>query len=212
MKKSADAAKGIAIRIKDFMKERKVFRYDSDSPFSYVAAMFQDKGVAAVTPSSKYLVSRVIRALEPVHARVVVEYGPAEGVMTRRILDRMPKDGRLIAVELNEQFAQALSRSVRDERLIVLHGDASRVEAILAEQGVGEADAIISGIPFSFFSPEERRSLVAKTRTALRHGGRFIAYQCTTHLIPVLKQHFHKVHTELELRNLPPHFVFTAVK
>ena len=39
-----------------------------------------------------------------------------------------------------------------------------------------------------------------------------MAYQCTTHLIPVLKRHFRRVETQFELRNLPPHFVFAAYK
>ena len=46
----------------------------------------------------------------------------------------------------------------------------------------------------------------------LEPSGRFIAYQVTTHLIGLLEDYFRKVKTEFEIRNIPPHFVFTAYK
>ncbi|MFA6029513.1 MAG: methyltransferase domain-containing protein [Elusimicrobiota bacterium] len=197
---------------RDLLSGKGLLKYDADSPLSYVAAMLSNRAVAAVMPSSKYIVNRVLRSLAEVSPRVVVEYGPAEGVMTRRILDLMPKDGRLFCVELNEPFVRALVQKVRDPRLVAVHGDVLQIDRILRAHGIEQADAIVSGIPFSFLSPRERHELAAKTRALLRPGGRFIAYQCTTHLFPVLKTHFRRFETELELRNLPPHFVFTAYR
>ena len=86
------------------------------------------------------------------------------------------------------------------------------MKKILAELGIGKADCFVSGIPFSFLSPAERSALVHEVYSHLPHGGRFVAYQCTTHLIPLLRKQFQQVKVELELRNMPPHFVFTAIK
>jgi phospholipid N-methyltransferase len=188
-----------------------VLSYDPDSPFSYIAAFLRDRKVAALHPSSKYVVDRVVKAMDLDRARVVVEFGPAEGVMTRRILPKLPADGILVAVELNENFVSAL-RKIKDSRLRVVHGDVREIDAILRREGVASADVMISGIPFSFFNPRERHELLSKISALLTPGGRFIAYQFTTHLIPLLKCYFKRVHTQFEIRNLPPHFVFSCYK
>ena len=190
---------------------KEILAYDPDSPFSYITAFLRDKTVASVHPSSKYLVHRVVKAMALDQARTVVEYGAAEGVITRRILAKLPHDGVLVAVELNDHFIQAL-RKMHDPRLKIVHGDVQDIERILRGEGLAAADVIVSGIPFSYFDAERRKELVKKTFQRLNPGGRFVAYQFTTHLIPLLKRQFRKVDTQFEVRNLPPHFVFTAHK
>ncbi len=185
--------------------------YDPDSPLSYLSIFLKNKRVAAVVPSSKFLVNRVVKAMDLPRARVVVEYGAAEGVITHRILERLGSEGTLLAVELSGEFAKVL-QSLRDPRLRARQGDVTRIDEILAAEGVGQADVIVSGIPFSMLNSRQRHELLLKTEAALRPGGRFVAYQVTTHLIPLLKEYFRKVETEFEVRNLPPHFVFTAQK
>lgn len=180
-------------------------------PFNYLGTFIGDAGVAAIHPSSKYLVSRVVRAVEQGRPRVVVEFGAADGVMTKKILKGLAQDGLLAAIERNEGFYKSLAE-IRDARLRTARGDALDMKKILGEMGIGKADCFVSGIPFSFLSPAERSALVHEVYCHLPHGGRFVAYQCTTHLIPLLRGQFQQVKVELELRNMPPHFVFTAIK
>lgn len=179
--------------------------------FSYMEAFLEDKQVAAVIPSTKFLVERVLKRIEWPAARVLVEYGPAEGVMTRAFLERLPSDGLLVAVETNARFVETLGR-LRDPRLQVIHGSVLDIDRLLAPLSLPPADAVASGIPFSFLKPIERHQLLHKTEALLRPGGRFVAYQVTTHLVPLMKYHFRTVDAQLELRNLPPHFVFTGTK
>jgi len=186
--------------------------YDEESPLSYIAAFMKDKGVSSVMPSSKFIVRRVIKAMNLTKVNTVVEYGPAEGVITQQILDRIGADGRVLAIELNGNFVKALKKKIQDPRLIAVKGDVQHVKDIMSEHGIRGADAIVSGIPFSFFNPRERHQLLEKTLEQLNDQGRFVAYQFTTHLIPLLKCYFSKVDTQLEVRNLPPHFVFTGHK
>lgn len=183
-----------------------------DKLFSYFKAFVDDKGVASVTPSSKFLVERVMKALDLKGVKVAVEYGAAGGVMTRKALERLPVDARLLAVELNDKLFEDLKRDVKDPRLTAVRGDVREIRAICAAHGVTEADAVFSGIPFAFLSSRGRHELLKDTYDLLKPGGRFVAYQVTTHLIPLLDQYFRKVKTQFELRNLPPHFVFTAFK
>ncbi len=180
-------------------------------PLTYFKAFLDDKSVASITPSGKYLVERVSRAMDLRRCRVVVEYGAAAGVITRNILARLPASGRLVAVELNERLFNEL-RVLRDPRLTVVQDDVRQIRRILDSAGVAGADAIVSGVPFSMFRPRARHELLSATVEALNPGGRFVAYQVTPHLVSLLEDYFEPVRTEFELRNFPPHFVFTAFK
>ncbi|MBI4060114.1 MAG: hypothetical protein HY403_01660 [Elusimicrobia bacterium] len=184
----------------------------ADSKFmGYVKVFMDDPAVAAVTPSSRYLVARTVKAMNLEHAKVIVEYGAARGVMTRRILEKMRPDATLIAVEFNAALYEELQK-VSDARMTAVHGDVREIDKILAERGLAGADAVVSGVPFAFFSGRGRHELLTKTSALLNPGGRFVAYQVTTHLIPLLRDYFSKVDIQFEVRNMPPHFVFTALK
>ena len=186
--------------------------HDDDDFLGYLRAFLDDRNIAAVTPSSKFLVDRVIRAMNLPNAGVIVEYGAAQGVMTRRILEKMRPDAKLIAIEFNRRLFDELIERVRDPRMIAEHGDVREVDQILARHGIHKADTIISGVPFAVFSGRGRHELLHKTSELLNPGGRFVPYQVTTHLIPMLKDYFSDVDIQFEVRNMPPHFVFTALK
>ncbi|MBI5629589.1 MAG: hypothetical protein HY921_01760 [Elusimicrobia bacterium] len=196
-------------------KVRGFFRDDSaadEKLFSYFKYFMDDKGVASVTPSSKYLAARVIRAMDlKSPGPVVIEYGAADGVLTKKILDNLPAGGSMLAIELNRSLFASLKR-LSDPRLKTCQGDVRGIEAIARRFGVARADVIVSGIPFAFLSGRGRHEFLVKTAELLKPGGRFVAYQVTTHLIPLLKDYFKRVKTEFEIRNIPPHFVFTAFK
>lgn len=182
-----------------------------EKKFAYLKAFLDDKGVAAVTPSSKFLVERVIKAMDVRRSELVVEYGAAEGVITRSVLGKMPPRARLVAVEFNEKLYRNL-KGISDARLRPVLGDVRQIESILEGVSVGSVDSIVSGIPFAFLRPRQRHELLTKTADYLKPGGRFVAYQVTTHLIPLLKDYFSRVKTDFEIRNLPPHFIFTCFK
>ena len=206
IKKGMDKLEEVIADAKKDSKDRE------DSKFmGYVKVFMDDPAVAAVTPSSKYLVERTVKAMDLHNAKVVVEYGAAQGVMTRKILEKMRPDARLLAIEFNAALFHEL-QNVKDPRLTLVHGDVREIDKILKTNGFDGADVIVSGVPFAFFSGRGRHELLTKTSSLLFPGGRFVAYQVTTHLIPLLKDYFSDVDTQFEVRNIPPHFVFTALK
>ena len=85
----------------------------------YVKVFMDDPAVAAVTPSSRYLVDRTVSAMNLSHAKIIVEYGAAQGVMTRRILDKMRPDSRLIAIEFNDALFEGLKKVVDPHHVVV---------------------------------------------------------------------------------------------
>ena len=179
--------------------------------FSYIETFIKDRQVAAIHPSSKYLVKRVVKAMDLGRCGTVVEFGPAEGVITSKILKELDKSGCLVAIERNEDFCRVL-RKINDGRIIPVNGDVRDFKDILDRLGISGADCVVSGIPFSFLAPEERVRLLRDIHSRLNHNGRFVAYQVTTHLIPLIKKQFPTVRVEFEVRNFPPHFIFTAFK
>lgn len=195
-------------------KPKKPSGKDKAKFMGYVKVFLDDRKVASVTPSSKYLVERSVEAMDlgRADAKVIVEFGAAQGVMTRRILEKMRPDARLIAIEFNKALYDELVESVKDPRLEALHGDVREIDRILKARGLAGMDRVVSGVPFAFFSGRGRHELLTKISDLLSPGGRFVAYQVTTHLIPLLKDYFPEVDIQFEVRNLPPHFVYTAIK
>ncbi len=180
-------------------------------PFSYFETFMKDPEVAAIHPSSKFVVNRVIRAMNMHNVRSVVEFGAAEGVITHKMLKNLHPEGFLLAIEKNAKFYKSLS-NIHDDRLKPVHSDVRDFKRIMHDWGIGNVDCIVSGIPFSFMTQQERNLLIADVHSRLSHGGRFVAYQFTTHLIPLMRRHFRKMHVEFEIRNIPPHFILTGIK
>lgn len=172
---------------------------------SYIKNFIQDRDVAAITPSSTFLVERVCRWIDFDEPAVIVEYGPGNGVFSEYILEHMTEDSRLILIESNPDFADMLEEKTEgDSRAVVVRDLAQNVEEIVADQGLDEVDYIVSGIPFSFLDEEERQDLLNRTHDVLADDGKFLVYQNYNHLEAPLREHFCEVTKERELRNIPP--------
>ena len=93
--------------------------------------------LGSLIPSSRYLIAHLLRQMDWPRTRVVVEYGPGVGTITSEVLRRMPADGTLVAIEMNEEFVEYLREALPDPRLHVIHGSAEDVAAVLARLGCG---------------------------------------------------------------------------
>lgn len=169
--------------------------------------------VGTLWPSSHAAARQIASLLGP-DRRYVVEYGAGDGVVSTELLAAMPDDGTLLALEINEEFCEALTQmgdEMGDERLIVRRRDI--VEFV--REGARELpriDAVVSGIPLSFHSAEERAMIVRRTRELLAPGGVFIIYQVSPVFFPAVKREFPKARLQMSPRNLPPYFICVAEK
>jgi phospholipid N-methyltransferase len=164
--------------------------------------------IASIVPSSKALVERVADKIDFENARVIVEYGPGEGVHSRSIAQQMGPDAQLLLFELDPAFCRDLKRQfANDPRVHVINGDAAALPDELERRGIGYCDHILSGIPFSILKIDKKLALLQKTYDALAPGGSFIIYQVTNEL----KQHaspiFDDAESEYFLQNIPPMFI-----
>src|SRR5215211_7408812 len=167
--------------------------------------------LGSVVPSSRFLISRILRQADWPRTRVVVEAGPGVGTVTTAILDRLGAAGSLVAFEMNRTFVSHLKDRIPDPRLTVLHRSAADAEEALTELGVGCADLLVSGIPLSGLTRDDRRDLLAGWRRILRPGGVLVVYQFTRSVLPDLKHLFGQVRQEFEPLNVLPARVFRCV-
>src|SRR5687768_7476326 len=120
--------------------------------------------LGSIIPSSRFLIRELLEPVDWTRARVIVEYGPGIGNVTREILRRMRPDAKLIAIETNSEFVNYLKAHFTDERLRVVRGSAADVAEILQREDTAQdgakASCIISGIPFSTLSPRLREHIL----------------------------------------------------
>ena len=165
--------------------------------------------LGSVIPSSRFLVNAVLERIDWSRARVIVEYGPGVGTFTTEILRRMRRDSRLVAIETNLEFVRYLA-TIPDSRLRAEHGSAEDVSRILGHLGLPRADYIVSGIPLGSMPKSLQTAISVASRDMLEEDGKFLVYQFTSRVLPVLRQTFRDVTRRFELRNFPPAQLFVC--
>jgi len=168
--------------------------------------------IGAAFPSSRYLINRVLSRVQWEQTHNVIEYGPGIGTFTRPILNHMLPDARLLALEINEDFCRALRSDIRDPRFELICGSAADVTHWMHRCSIHKADFILSGIPYTFFSHEQRRSILMASRNALSPRGVFVSFQYTRAVLPDLQDVFRNVVEDFELINLLPARLFYCTK
>lgn len=164
--------------------------------------------VGSVVPSSPFLIRSLLAQIAWHRAAVVVEYGPGLGNFTREILARLPKNGVLVAIEMNEEFVRHLRSEFRDPRLRVVCGSAVNVRSILNALHLPPADYIISCLPFSIMSDAMRDQIFQESHQALGPDGVFLMYQYNRRVLASLEPVFARVEEDFELLNIPPAQLF----
>jgi phosphatidylethanolamine/phosphatidyl-N-methylethanolamine N-methyltransferase len=177
----------------------------------FQAFLKSPKVVASMIPSSPFLERRLVRAARLDSASTVVELGSGTGGTTRALLKAMPDGSNLLTMERTGEFVTALNR-IGDPRLHIVHGCASTLATELESRGLGPADAVISGIPFSTLPPDLCKQIITAVHDALRPQGRFVAYQFSDRVADYARPIFGSPRIEHEVRNVPPLKVFTWEK
>lgn len=164
--------------------------------------------VGTFTPSSRWVVRRLLAAIDFERAQQLVEYGPGIGTITTALLERMRPGARLLAIESNGEFAEYLRERFRDPRLTVVHGSAADVRAALHAARMRTIDQVVTGIPLSTLPRAVTRRVLDETRALLATDGRLLVYQYSTRVLPELRRRFTDVRHAIEWRNLLPMHVY----
>jgi phospholipid N-methyltransferase len=167
--------------------------------------------IGAVAPSGPALSALLASVAPDTGTPTVVELGPGTGVVSAALRRRLPPGSRHVAVELDEGMVTHL-QSTRPW-LEVVQGDAANLQKLLAEVGIEQVDAVVSGLPWTLFSEQLQRTIVEQVTLVLAEGATFttFAYSHVTRL--PTQQRFRALleHTFSEVvvtptvwRNVPP--------
>lgn len=160
-------------------------------------------------------------------AKVIVEFGPGTGAITRELIRRKQPNTRLICFEKNPTLYESLVKTVSGENLFILNADVFSSPAILSEKfdlQLGQIDCIVSSLPGAFMDYEallqDVVSPLLKNKANNLHSeeGLFVTYQyllskLTGHnLASILDKYFQSITTKQVWSNLPPAIVLTGTK
>lgn len=172
-------------------------------------ALSSIKTTGTIRPSSRYLVNEILKRSDFDKARVIIEFGPGDGVITEQIVQRMHKDAKLIVFEINDAFYEHCQTKFKnDTRVEVLKASAFDINKILADRGVEQVDEIISSLPMSLFDKSDLQALLKDISHIMAEKSLFVQYQYSLGKYFLLKEYFESVRIGFTPRNLPPAFVY----
>ncbi len=168
--------------------------------------------VGSIIPSSRVLIDKMLKPVDWEKTRVFVEYGPGVGTFTRPILEMLGPDATLVTIDTNADFTRYLKESIDDPRLVAVNGSAADVDKILEDRGLGKADYVLSGLPFSTLPPGVGDAIAKATSEVIRPGGAFLVYQFSPKVRDFIAPHFDEIDRGFEWINVPPAQLFWAWK
>ncbi|PCH77012.1 MAG: ribosomal RNA adenine dimethylase [Flavobacteriaceae bacterium] len=165
-----------------------------------------------VVPSSKFLVKKMLAGIDFKTARVLVEFGPGSGIITREMLKRMHPEAQLFCFEINDVFFEYLSRD-KHPQLTILKTSATEIRKVIQKHGFDHVDYVVSSLPLAIMPPGVSLEILENSYIALKNKGEFIQYQYSLQNRKDVKKVFNKqVSIQFVTLNIPPAFVYFCKK
>ena len=168
--------------------------------------------VGSIIPSSSRTVKKMLAPVDWENTGLFVEYGPGVGTFCQPVLDRMRPDGKLIVIDLNEDFIKYLRKTFHDSRFTAVHGSAADVNRIIRDFGFEKADYILSGLPFSTLPDNLGPVIAQETAKSIRPGGAFLVYQFRARARDFMAPYFQEIDSGFEFWNILPCHLFWGWK
>ncbi len=172
------------------------------------------KTSGSVMPSSRFLIKKMLQNIDFSKDLVLVEFGPANGIITHEIIKKMSTNSKLICFEINPVFYDELCNTIQDERVFILKQSAEKIEEELQKFNINKIDFCISSLPLAMIPQDICKTIIDNTINVLKIGGGFVQYQYSLQFYKQLKNTFNKKNIRLNfvLLNFPPAFVYNCEK
>lgn len=167
------------------------------------------KTVGTLTRSSKFLCKGMIKHVNFKSAKVIVELGAGDGVITKHILEQMSRDCKLMIFEVNDNFAVQLNE-IKDDRLIVIQDSAEKLEIYLKKNRLSQIDYVISAIPFVILPKETANAIIDLCKSNMKIGGLFVQVHYSLMAKKLYENIFGNVDINFVPLNIPPAFVLVS--
>jgi phospholipid N-methyltransferase len=173
--------------------------------------------VGAIAATGRWLAQAMVDEIDWLRARVIVEYGPGTGAITKHILKRVSDQHDFFVVEINDEMIAMLADRFPD--LKVYHDSATHIEAICQQHDVDGIDVVVSGLPWTVFDEQLQKELVESMLSVLRPGAVFVTFAYLQGLRlkgarrfrQLLEDSFDEVRVSKPVwRNLPPAVFYTC--
>ena len=173
--------------------------------------LFHPITVSSIAPSSKTLSSIMVDKAELRNAKVVLEFGCGNGVITEDIVSNLPSEAIFITFDINRVFTEIVKEKFPNA--IVINDSVENVEKYMKQYCINKVDAIISSLPWTAFNREKQIKLLKIIYKILNPGGVFITYSYVhTFVLPsqirfrkILRKIFKETHiSNIVWANIPP--------
>jgi phosphatidylethanolamine/phosphatidyl-N-methylethanolamine N-methyltransferase len=183
----------------------------ADTSLFFRKFLAKGRGISSAFPSSRALVSGVLRHVDFSRPSTIVELGAGTGSVTQEIVEQLRPHHRFVAVEIDADFCNVLRRRFPDTTL--LQTDATAVAEPLAKLGIHRVDYVISGLPTPNLPPRAMVRLWRWLHRCLAPNGAFI--QIT--VAPMVYRAFYArlfdcVRYQMVWLNLPPGGVYQCAR
>lgn len=161
------------------------------------------KSMGSVIPSSMALARAVTGAVAWQPGQTVVELGAGTGAISEGLLESGIPGDALMMIELDESLFDYLRNRYPGVR--VVHGDATKLADIVAEQNIDHVSTVVSGLPMVNMPFDFQKAIVEQSFKALAPGGFMLQYSYSPiRPIPARKLDVKAELVKFVLRNLPP--------
>ncbi|MBI4851857.1 MAG: methyltransferase domain-containing protein [Acidobacteria bacterium] len=214
----ANPKKKLALNLDKLPKLDKLSKLDNfpRDQILFVKSLVESPGeIGQVTPSSRFLAEGMVNNLDLATAKIVVEFGPGTGAVTKAIVKKCGPQTAFFALETNTGMITIWQRRFPNHKII--HDSAENISTHLKANNFEQADYIISSLPFALLPPDLAERILHNAYEALRPDGVFVTYQylharVINSAMRLLRKTFSDIDTSVVFRNLPPAFVFRCHK
>jgi len=170
------------------------------------------KQSGTISPSSKYLIGKIIRDIDFREGQTIVEFGTGNGCITEVLLNNMMPNSQLHSFELNTNFWRFSQDKFKGVDNLKIHNlNAVSYDEIEALSQANSIDYFVSSLPLTLLNNKDIDILMNKVKCSLKEDGKFIQYQYSLDKFAYLKRQFDQVQRSYTLLNFPPAFVYCCM-
>lgn len=157
----------------------------------------------ALTPSSKFLVYKVINKIDFNQDITILQLGYGRGVFTKKIIKHLTPNSRVIIFEVDEKCRKHI---IDDPRVTYIEDSAENISEYFSG---AQFDHIISTLPFTTIPKSITRRIHEQIKLHIKENGKFLQYQYSLHSKGDISRLFdQKPNIEFTFLNFPPAFIY----
>lgn len=167
---------------------------------SYLKQFFvAPRTTGTIAPSSRFLCDALLENIDWDNCLSFAELGSGDGILTKKILEKMRPDAKLIAYEIREEFIKKL-QLINDPRLSICDCSAESLDI--------QCDVIFSCLPLVMLPLKTSLTILRRSAEALQEkNGLFVQFQYSR-IAEKLLSHYFEWNRKYVVFNLPPAFVY----